>query len=180
MKIRVCRDAYPFLIDEIKGEKEMQKYDLVFYRGNGPVSKLIQKVTKSEFSHVALVLDSFHLVETDWKYPLAIRHISYKFDDCVVMRYPGLTEEQGKKIERYLEDTINSRYDYALVVSHFFNVLWKSKLINDPARFDCSEWIDRAFHYAGIDLCPWEEFGSVTPADLSNSPLLNVVEAIDR
>jgi hypothetical protein len=154
----------------------MESFDLLFYKGTNPVSKLISKVTKSPYTHVALVLDEFHLVEADWYHPLAIRHIVYRTGDYDIYRPQNLTEKQKAKIKAYIYETINSGYDYKLVMSHLFKY-FGGKLLDNPSRFDCSEWIDLAFLYSGYDFLPNVAFSTITPAELVKSPKLKLVKA---
>lgn len=154
----------------------MQEFDLIFYKGDGFISKIIKKVTKSPYSHVALVLDNYHILEADWKRPLSIRHISYRSQEYDIYRVKGLTEEQKEKLRRYINETISAGYDLKLVLSHLFKYFFKGKLLNSPSRYDCSEWITLAFLYAGIELLPSKQPFEVTPADLSKSPRLKLVK----
>lgn len=154
----------------------MQEFDLIFYKGDGFISKVVKKVTDPPYSHVALVLDSYHLVEANWKNPLSIRHISYPKWDYDIYRVEGLTEQQKKKLRRYINETIGAGYDYKLVLSHLFKYFFKGKLLNSPSRYDCSEWVTLAFLYAGIELLPNKKPFEVTPTDLSKSPMLKLVK----
>lgn len=153
----------------------MEKFDLVFYKGNSFVSKIVRKITKSEYSHVALVLDEYHLLEADWRKPLSIRHISYKTQEYDVFRVEELTEKQKEYIKEFMMDTLNTPYDFTLILAHLLNYFFKVKLFHSPYRYDCSEWIDLAFLYAGVDLLPMTKSSTVTPAELSKSPKITMV-----
>jgi hypothetical protein len=154
----------------------VKEFDLLFYKGEGIVSNVIKKVTKSDYSHVALVLDDYHLLEADWKKPLSIRHFSYRAEDYDIYRVEGLMEEHKDRLRRYIVDTINSPYDFALIASHLLNYFFKGKIVGSPNRFDCSEWIDLAFLYAGVDLLPGIAFSTITPEKLVKSPKIKLVK----
>ena len=158
----------------------MREFDLLFYKGDGFISKIIKKVTAPPYSHVALVLDNYHVVEADWKHPLSIRHISYSSWDYDIYRVEGLTEEHKEKIRRYINETISAGYDYKLVLSHLFKYFFKGKLLNSPSRYDCSEWVTLAFLYAGIELLPNKQPFEVAPSDLLKSPRLKLVKDLDK
>jgi hypothetical protein len=154
----------------------MEPFDLLFYRGKGIVSKAVKQFSDSPYSHVALVLDEYHLLEANWNHPLSIRHISYRRSDYDVYRVVGLEERQKEKIREYIQQTINAGYDYRLVISHVFHYFFKGKLIHDENRFDCSEWIDLAFMYAGVNLLPYRLDSLVTPGELADSDKLILVK----
>jgi uncharacterized protein YycO len=167
--------VYPIFIR--KERRDVEQFDLLFYRGSGVAASIISKVTKSPYTHVALVLDEFHLVEADWYHPLAIRHIEYRTENFDIYRVGDLDDVQRSRIKRYIYETINSPYDYPLVLSHLLKYFFGGKLLfNSPRRFDCSEWVDLAFNYAGIDLLPNTQISTVTPADLVKSPKLTLVK----
>ncbi|WGV59386.1 hypothetical protein QIH01_28605 [Brevibacillus brevis] len=48
----------------------LKRFDLLFVRGSLPLARLIQGVTNSQYSHVAIVLDEYHIEETDRWFPL--------------------------------------------------------------------------------------------------------------
>lgn len=150
----------------------MQEFDILFYKGKSIISKTIQRFTKSPYSHVALVITPDLIVETDWYYPVRYRENVYVHEEFTIKRYEHLTDEQKEKILEYINEHLDTRYDYIQIIYHVLNILFGWKVRNDPNTFTCSELIDRAFMYAGIDLDPSREDGSLTPAELFNSPYL--------
>lgn len=153
----------------------MEKFDLIFYKGKNIISKIIRLISKSDYTHVALYLGDFHVVETDFMLNLSVRHIIYKRKDYDVYRVENITAKQREKLEEFINMTISSHYDYKLVMSHFSNYFFDNKIRGSKNKFDCSEWIDLAFKYAGIDLLPSYNKSTVTPADLSKSPRITRV-----
>lgn len=157
----------------------MQTFDILFYSGKGLVSRFVQNVTKSPYSHVALVISERLVVETNWSFPVSIRPNEYEPKEYAICRVE-LTKEQADKIYEYIEKTLGSKYDLGQVIYHILHARFGTKIVNNPKLFTCSEWVDKAFKYAGVDLIPCEVDGSVTPADLFNSSRINLVKAVDQ
>lgn len=150
----------------------MEPLDIILVKGNGFISNSIKRATNSIYSHAAIAVDRYHLIETAWNYPLKIRHISYRLGEYDIYYYPGMTEAQRQRIREFLLNALNFPYDYIQLVSHLLNILLGWKVVNSNSRFICPEVIDRAFQAAGIDLMPDRELGILTPADLARSKLL--------
>ena len=151
----------------------MHKYDILFYRGSNTISRAVKRITKSQYSHVALVINEYLVVETNWYYPVRFRRNRYlEHEEFTLKRVENLTEEQQEKIFEFISLYLDTRYDYIQIFYHVLNVVFGTKLKNNPNLYTCSELIDRAFQYAGIDLVPGREDGDLTPEELFNSPLL--------
>jgi hypothetical protein len=152
-------------------------YDLLFVKGAGFIGKTISKVSGSEYSHVAIVIDRNHLIETNWKYPLKIRHLTYRPNEFDVYRYHRPITEQEKHIMNlYLLSHLRDKYDFIQTLSHGLFLVGGVPIKNAENRLNCSETVDNMFYTAGIDLRPAKENGYVTPGDLSKSKYLRRVE----
>lgn len=156
---------------------ELRRFDLLFVRGRSWVGRLVQTVTRSPYSHVAIVLDELHVAETNWRYPLKIRHIRYRQQDYDVYRYYGeLTPEQQTVMNVFLREHLNTPYDWRQSLSHGVYLLTGLPIYDAADRMNCSETVDRMFAAAGIDLCARQPDGRVTPADLAQSDKLIRIE----
>jgi hypothetical protein len=154
---------------------ELRRFDLLFVRGRSLIGQLVQAVTRSPYSHVAIVLDQWHVAETDWRYPLTVRHLSYPTDTFDVYRYRGeLTAEQLTAMECFLHEKLTMPYDYLQSITNGLYLLVGIPIRDAPGRMNCSETVDRMFAAAGIDLCP-AVLGHVTPADLARSEKLQKI-----
>jgi hypothetical protein len=154
---------------------ELRRFDLLFVRGRSLIGRLVQAVTRSPYSHVAIVLDQWHVAETDWRYPLTVRHLSYPTDTFDVYRYRGeLTAEQLTAMECFLHEKLTTPYDYLQSITNGLYLLVGIPIRDAPGRMNCSETVDRMFAAAGIDLCP-AVLGHVTPADLARSEKLQKI-----
>lgn len=154
---------------------ELRRFDLLFVRGRSLIGQVIQAVTRSPYSHVAIVLDQWHVAETDWKYPLKVRHLTYPAGTFDVYRYRGeLTAVQVAAMERFLHEKLTTPYDYLQTITNGLYLLVGLPIRDAPGRMNCSETVDRMFAAAGIDLCP-AVLGQVTPADLARSEKLQKI-----
>jgi hypothetical protein len=153
---------------------ELKRFDLLFVRGQSPLARLIEHVTDSPYSHVAIVLDEDHIVETDWRFPLRRNHNNYPTWLVDVYRYCG--EFDGWQIEAmdaFIQEHIGTPYDFWQTITNGMYLLTGLPIRDAPNRMNCSETVDRMFATAGIDLCPGVN-GQVTPANLARSGLLHL------
>ncbi|GAB7389279.1 hypothetical protein BSNK01_31170 [Bacillaceae bacterium] len=158
---------------------KLQHFDLIFVKGDSLVSRVIQKVTKSPYSHVAIVLDEYHVAETNWKSQLKIRHITYSRGLFDVYRfYRAFTEEEIRLMNAFLFEKLSTPYDAIQSITNGLYLLIGLPILDAPDRMNCSETADKMFHAAGIDLVP-QALGKVTPADLAQSKLLKKLSLDD-
>ncbi|MDK2801079.1 MAG: hypothetical protein PWQ70_2698 [Clostridiales bacterium] len=126
---------------------KIQSFDLIFYKGNSWLDKIIKKKLNSRYSHVGLVLDNFHTVETAWNIPLKIRHFSYRLGDFDRYRIPNLTDEQKERMTLFIQKTLNSKYDF-IEILRYFGFGFK----DDKNRYICISWIDECLKFSGVDV----------------------------
>ncbi len=152
---------------------EFKRFDLLFVRGDTPIiSGMVQKITKSPYSHVAVIRGPDSVYETNWWYPLQASFIKYPLEKCDVYRYRGeLSLSQQQAMESFINLNLGARYDLIQSLSHGLYLTTGFPIRDDAKRFNCSEFVDRMFKAAGIDLCPAVD-GHVTPGDLARSDKL--------
>lgn len=151
---------------------ELKRFDLLFVRGESLISRAIQRVTHSPYSHVAVVWDTGQIVDTDWRRPLDVRPLASVRDPFDVYRYRAdIDPWQAAAMNEFFLHNRGAGYDVIQTLTHALYLFTGVPLIDDARRFNCSEFVDRMFAAAGIDLCP-EVDGHVTPADLARSDLL--------
>jgi uncharacterized protein YycO len=154
---------------------ELQPFDLLFVYGKTWIGRCISRLTHSPYSHVAIVRDPLHIVETDWKKPLQNDHLNYRSGDYDVFRYKDvLTTAQQTAMNDFINSMLGARYDLLQVLTNGLYILTGFPIRDSPDRLDCSEMVDRMFASAGIDLVPGA-LGKVTPADLAKSEYLQKV-----
>lgn len=128
---------------------ELKPFDLLFYKGNSVLDKIIKNRLESQYSHVALIIDNFHVVETAWNIPLKVRHFSYRLGEFDAYRIKNLSEKQKQKITLFIQKTLNSKYDFGEIL---FYLGFGFKFKDNPNEYICLSWIIECLKYAGIDV----------------------------
>jgi hypothetical protein len=148
---------------------ELKRFDLLFVRGRSLIGRVIRSVTDSPYSHVAVVWGPGEIADTDWLRPLDRRPQSVITDPFDVYRYRGtITLEQAAMMQDFFREHEGTGYDFIQSLSHGLYLLTGWPIIDDAKRFNCSEFVDRMFKKAYIDLYPVVD-GHVTPGDLARS-----------
>jgi uncharacterized protein YycO len=149
----------------------LQPFSFIFYKKSGLIADMIKWFTKGRYSHVTLLLDRLHTLELSWKTPTSIKHFNYPKDsyDVYVLSFP-LSQEQKERIIEFIIHNISVRYDWLFILTRGLNLVFGTKILNSPNRYNCDELIVKAFEYAGIKLVP--NIKKLTPDELAKSPYL--------
>ncbi|MBD1378958.1 C40 family peptidase [Metabacillus arenae] len=154
--------------------------DILLVRGDGFISPLIKRFLDSEYSHVAIALENGKICEVDLNVKMKI--IDNPYFEYEVFRYKeGLNNEQMQKINAFLRKKCKSSigYDWWRILSLMIKKYTKLELIiHHPNRYVCSEIVDQAYQYIGIDLVPESMTGDVTPVDLLKSNSFKHVHSV--
>lgn len=144
----------------------LRRFDLLFIKGESLIGRAVRCVTGSPYSHVAIVVDEWHVAETDWRYPLQIRHLGYRPEEYDIYRY----KDSFAPYQLYiiLRWNLNTPYDTLQSLTNGLYLLTGLPILDAPNRMNCSETVDRMFAAAGIRLTA-AELGKVSPADLALS-----------
>ena len=147
---------------------KLQCFDILLIKRKSLVGRIIMWVTKSPYSHAALVIDSNHIIDTGAFRPLKISHMSWRLTEFDGYRFLfGLKEEEKEEIIKFYQKNLNSKYDFLEIFAVVFKKLFP---LNNKEKFICSSIIHESFNSAGIKIC--NKDGVVTPADLSRSYVL--------
>lgn len=150
-------------------------FSIVAYKGTSLISRLIRMFTKSEYSHVSLMLDDYHCLESNYKTPTSLQHFQYKKGSYdVFVLNEELSDEQKHHISKFIIGRINLKYDWIYIISRFFNIILGTKLYSDPKRYNCDELIVEAFSSIGIDLI--NEGVKLSPESITNSSKLTRIK----
>jgi uncharacterized protein YycO len=158
---------------------ELKPCDLILVKGSKSsfISREIEEITNSPYSHVAGVISKYGtLVEAEGFEKTGQVPLS-KYTDCDIYRFEDLTEKQKYEILGFINGQIDSRYDYFLLVVELFRYVFHKALpYKEPfgSHICSSLWYD-AFKSAGIDLCPNIDSKYPSPADISKSNLLKKI-----
>ena len=156
---------------------ELQAADILAYRIK-PRSPLVSELValgerllgeqngKQAFSHVAIVDENgTGFYEAYWP---AVRwrplhwSVENKTEQIEVFRFPGLSPGQLADILSYARRHVGERYDILAILTF--------GMVTNHHAAVCSEYVWRAYHAAGITLCPWEKL--VSPDEISGSKFL--------
>lgn len=141
---------------------------IALHKGSGFISKAIAWQTRSEYTHASVVLRNGQVIES--REFEGVRHMSgIDPKENVVLFEVETTDAQADKIESFLRDQIGKPYDYGMV-ARFISRRQASR--SESGKWFCSELAFAAFQQAGIDLLKRIEPWAVSPALLSQSPLL--------
>lgn len=146
----------------------LREYDILFYKGNSFLSRLIKRKTHSVYSHVALVLDDKHLLQINWNHRIKIEHIAYTKKKYDVYRLQlELSPFQKMRIKKFIYQTLNTQYDFKEIIG----ILLKFNIRTNNKKFICSSWINECFKSIGISL---NKDKLVTPQNLITNLLYKV------
>lgn len=154
----------------------LKPFTLIFYKGDSIISKIIKSISDGEYSHVAIVIDEFHLLQLDWKTPISISHLMYNVDSYDVYEFKfTLTNDEKERILEYMRKRLNTKYDWKFIISRGFNSIFNTPIIHSENKYNCDELIIEAFRSViGVDLLLGDI--KVSPNTLSKSSLLKRCE----
>lgn len=164
----------------------MQVGDLILSTSDGITSEAIRWGTDSSVSHAALYIGNGRMVEAIPEGVLEAPLSAALGDDslAVVVRYPGLTTQQGSRIADFARQAASSgaQYNTFGIVRQALFLLWtmlggsdesargflgRIDLGSDENQWFCSEFIVDAYRASGVLLLP-ADAKWVTPKDLHN------------
>lgn len=152
--------------------------DIVFFKKDKTsfISRIIAKITKSEFTHVGLIIgydentNIVKIVESDRFVDTRINTIELK--KCRHVIYTTTeekTKEQIYMIMKLAYKYVGVKYDYLQVIGLFFSLLFKKKRsawFNSKNKLICSELIDIIYYKVGIKRKNIYNLGNITPQEL--------------
>jgi len=145
-----------------------------FKKTDSLISKMIAKVTKSDYTHVALIVGYDELtrvatiIESDRFSKTRLSRIQLN-EEHVVYTTGYQPKEVTDKIIRYAHQQIGMNYDYLQLVGIFLSLVFKRKrdaYFNSANKMICSELIDLAYYKAGVKRNNYDSIGNVTPQEL--------------
>lgn len=147
------------------------KADIIACYPKNIIGKLISFISKCEISHVAIMIDDEHIIESDW-FGVRVRKLKNFKSKYLILRCEELTEIQKDKIIKFVTNSINTEYDYKLLIGlglkKFFNI--NIKLFNQTDKYICTELIIETFKSVGIRLS-----NSLYPESILKSNKLKIV-----
>jgi hypothetical protein len=148
----------------------LQTGDIVFFKASDTfISRLIAKLTKSEYTHVGLMVSGKMMIEANRF--IKTRVVPFQFDPELHQVY------RLEKLDGLTKAVINHRamlykdysYDYGQIIGWLLRSIFRLKrdnLFNRANALICSELIDYVYYYSGIKREETYTLGDVTPVQL--------------
>jgi hypothetical protein len=149
--------------------------DVIFFKRNSSfISRIIAKVTKSEYTHVGLIVaydeltNTATIIESDRFVDTRVNRITLDDDKYVVYTTGEKSKEQVDKIIKFSYRHINVKYDYLQILGLFISLLFKgeNRYFNSKNKLICSELIDLAYYTASVERINNVNLGNITPQEL--------------
>lgn len=158
----------------------MKAGDVVLFRGAGPMSRAIRWLTKSPYSHAALV---FVFEERVYCLEAVGSGVRLALISEVLARYhggidhfdvPGATEEQRRAALGFAFQQLGKLYDkHGLWRFLLAIVTGRRRRVREDQAWFCSELVAAAYRRQGLALVP-DSSAYTSPADLALSPGLSL------
>lgn len=149
--------------------------DVLFFRKTDSlISRIIANITKSEFTHVGLIVDfddstnTVTIIESDRFVNTRIRKLKLIDGMHTIYSTGELTEQQIKYILKFAYGCIGRKYDYILTIGIFLSLIFKGKrqYFNSSNKLICSELIDLTYYKSGVKRKNSINIGNITPQEL--------------
>jgi Permuted papain-like amidase enzyme, YaeF/YiiX, C92 family len=147
---------------------DIKAADVIFYRPTGFIGWVISKLTRSEYSHVSIAINSTSILESNRFIKSRVSDLEYVADIHSVYRLPNLTEEERNRIVTYALTMSGVSYDYTQLFGLFLRAVFSidTTIFNSMNKYICSEVIDLAFMGAGVKRKDDKHIGDITPQEL--------------
>lgn len=132
---------------------ELKKYDVLLKKnGKSIINKIIHFCTNDIYNHAQLYIGDYHIVDA-MPNGVKIRNFDNSLGEFDVYRYTGkITNEQYKKIEEFIQKTINAKYDFLQLMLQALHINFGT-----PKKYICIELVIKAFEYAGVNMGEWKQ-----------------------
>lgn len=132
---------------------ELKKYDILLKKnGKSIINKIIHFCTNDIYNHAQLYIGDYHIVDA-MPNGVKIRNFDNSLGEFDVYRYTGkITNEQCKKIEEFIQKTINAKYDFLQLMLQALHINFGT-----PKKYICIELVIKAFEYAGVNMGEWKQ-----------------------
>lgn len=122
---------------------KLQPFDIIAIKNrNSIVSKMVRWHEKSIYSHVAIVLDDWHLVDTNLFQPTKIRNIDYKLGEFDCFRLKDFSLFNSSNAIEFIQKTLNQKYD----------LLEALNINNTQDKYICISLVKEIYLNGSVDL----------------------------
>lgn len=140
----------------------MQKLTLAFARSNKILSKLVRFVTRSRWSHVAIVdIDKGVVIESIGGKGVQETPIASFESRYTKVEYTTIRHRTPNKVLEIARQQLGKSYDIPWVFKYFFN-----RRGTNEKRFTCSELVIYCIEKGGRKIFRDKSYDRVTPQDI--------------
>lgn len=140
----------------------VEKVTLVFSTRKGFASWLIRKVTWSRWSHVAILVDPGHLIDSTFTHRgVKLRTVTEALKDAADYTYVDFYVPSAAAVRMVARDELDKPYDWTALFG-----LWLKRDWQEPDSWFCSELVAYCFERAGCPLFRDGTTSRITPRDL--------------
>jgi len=155
---------------------ELKVGDILACKNNSFLSFAIRFLTKSKYSHLAIIVSESEIIEADGIVGFINRKNINEYKNYADVYICGLNDKQRNDICNYAISKINAKYDYYLLFVLFVKFVFGIKIkIKDSEDDICSELVNDAYKSVGIMLSK-KRFP--IPDDVLSSERLRMVGSI--
>jgi len=156
---------------------KIERGDLVLSKEQSPISWILRKISKSQWSHVGIYDGRGKVISA-----VPFKGVVYKsygdmFSKCTnvgVYRVKGLSVEKADKVIEFCEKHKDTKYDFMQAAVLGWRILTKSLKTNtgdpNPNNFVCSELVAEAFESVGVSFARIAD--NVLPVTIEKSNLV--------
>ena len=162
---------------------QLRSGDLLFCSGSYLFSELIQRFTRSVWSHVGIVYKDEHLqrvfvLESETAIGVRLAPVSkylrdyhgrnrpYRGNIVVARVMPGVDEDGIKRAISFGMDELTKPYDNFEILRIAFRILFRISRRQRDRKYICSELVEECFRKAGVSFKLADNF--ISPDDIWN------------
>jgi len=161
---------------------------LILIRNSGIVSKLIRKLTHSEWNHVGIFENNNHIIESTFRNGVVrTKFINFleekkqgKIENFDIYKIKDITEDQKNIMVQFIIERIGHKYDFfqfiCLGLMLLVGLTRKIEPIDDTNKWLCSELIAEGAYQAGIKFHENIDPDNITPGDIVSSKITIKIE----
>jgi hypothetical protein len=131
----------------------VKRGDIVFVQSNGIIGKLIRYFDSGTFTHCAIAISNFRVIEADYDTKVAVRPFEPNKYDVVEVIDLGLTLAQRRRVYNSAMSYVGKKYDYVSLIWYMLRKVFKLKGLNrfnNPNYMICSELVYLVLDEIGI------------------------------
>ncbi|MED3976179.1 YiiX/YebB-like N1pC/P60 family cysteine hydrolase [Priestia megaterium] len=131
----------------------MKKGDIVFVRGKGWLSKVIRYFDSGEFSHCAIAVSKYRIIEANYNTRVSVSIFDESKYDLIEVIDLGLSDKQRDIVYERAMKYLGKKYDYFQLIWYALKKVFHFKgrnLLNNPNDMICSELVFIALDESGI------------------------------